>query len=114
MKNIFKRINTKLLFLVLTLSVPSLAYAQSGAPPKITDGSLTDIFNKIFFDIGYPLAFLVGVIMVIVAGYMWMTSAGDAQKIQTAQGTITWAVLGLIFLSVFQLILKGIFTWLGV
>jgi len=114
MKDLFKN---KGLLILLSLSlfvIPGTVYAQTGPPAKITDGALTDIFNHIFFDIGYPFAFLVGLIMVVVAGYMWMTSSGDAQKIQTAQGTITWAVLGLVFLTVFGLIMKEIFNWLGV
>jgi len=107
------KILTALLFLS-SIVTPAFVYAQTGPPAKITDGALTDIFYKIFIDIGYPFAFLVGLIMIIVAGYMWMTSSGDAQKIQTAQGTITWAVLGLVFISIFGLIIKELFKWLGV
>jgi hypothetical protein len=51
--------------------------------------------------------------MVVWGGYMWMMSAGDPQKAKSAQGTITWAIIGLVFLFIFRMILEPIFIFLG-
>lgn len=46
--------------------------------------------------------------MVIVGGYMWIVSGGDPARKQQAQGTLTWAVIGLVLLFLIYGILKAI------
>lgn len=100
--------------ILLSLLSVSTVYAQAaaGAPPKI-DG-ITDIFQKIIFDLAPKFAGLVALIMVMVGGYMWMTSEGDAQKLQTAKGTLTWAVLGLVFIATFSYLIYLVMDFLGI
>jgi uncharacterized membrane protein len=42
-----------------------------------------------------PIGVIVSVVFIIIGGYMWMTSAGNPDKVKQAQGTLTWAILGL-------------------
>ena len=55
-----------------------------------------------------PIAGLLAFIFVVYVGYMWMISAGDPDKVKRAQGTLTWAIIGLIFTILVGLILKAI------
>ncbi len=93
-------------FLILTL-IPTKVFA---APPRI--GEIGGILDNVM---GYltPIGALLAVGMIVYAGYMWMMSSGDANKTGEAQGTITWAVVGLVFLVVFRWILKIVFDFLG-
>ena len=95
-----------------TLSVAALfssaVYAQGGQPPRI-DGIL-NMFDSVASLI-MPVAGLVAVIMIIYAGYMWIIAGGDAQKIELARGTLTWAIIGLIFLGLFRALINLVFDF---
>ncbi|MDD3491611.1 MAG: TrbC/VirB2 family protein [Candidatus Pacebacteria bacterium] len=41
------------------------------------------------------LAIMVSAILIVYAGYLYMTSAGNQQKIETAQKTLIWALVGI-------------------
>lgn len=59
-------------------------------------GSTTfkDLLLKIAGGVGEVVAAL-GTIMVIWAGILYLTSAGNPQKIQTAKSAITYAIIGI-------------------
>ncbi len=38
---------------------------------------------------------MVSAILIVYAGYLYMTSAGNQQKIETAQKTLIWALVGI-------------------
>lgn len=61
-------------------------------PPKIEE-----LFKGFDTVIGWllPIGVIVSVLFIIIGGYMWMTSAGNPDKVRQAQGTLTWAILGL-------------------
>ncbi len=69
-------------------------------PPGVKDAFSTTegVVDTVIFVLNsfVGLSALVAVIMIIVSGYLFITSAGDADKIQKAQGTITAAVVGLV------------------
>lgn len=44
--------------------------------------------------------------MVVYGGFVWMTAAGNAEKISSAQKIIIWALLGLVALSISYLVLN--------
>lgn len=77
----------------LPLFFATPVFAQEDNPKKIGElfGVLDNVFKYIF-----PLAGLICVVFIIIAGYMWMSAAGDPSRIKTAQGTLTWAIIGLI------------------
>lgn len=111
-KKIYTFFATQAFLTTIALSMPAAVFAQ--APPRLDNGNFVQILNTILIQYGFPIATLVAFIMVLVGGYMWMTSGGDAQKVQTAQGTLTWSVIGLVFLWTFRLLIEELFKWLGV
>lgn len=55
-------------------------------------------------------AIVVAVIVIIVAGYMYITAAGDENKIKKATTTLTWAIIGLIVAFVALLLVRFVMT----
>ena len=54
----------------------------------------TTVINIIQWVLG--ILALVAVVMIIIAGFMWMSAGGNEEKIEKAKKTITAAVIGLI------------------
>jgi uncharacterized BrkB/YihY/UPF0761 family membrane protein len=50
------------------------------------------------------LSALVAVILIVVAGYTFITSAGDAEKVEKAQKTLTAAIVGMIIVFLARVI----------
>jgi len=72
---------------------PQLDLSQWGAKLDVV---IANILNVLI---------IVAVVMVMYAGIMYMFAAGDPGKIKQAQGTITWAVIGLVFVVVIKAIM---------
>ena len=100
--------------IVLNISklLVSPIYAQSDdtPPPRIET-----IFGPIenILDLLLPIGALIAVAMIIYGGYLYIVSGGDPAKKQLAQGTLTWSVIGLIFLFLIKAILTLIVDFLG-
>ncbi len=60
----------------------------------------------------FPIGVLLAVVFVIIGGYMWMTSAGNPDKVKQAQGTLTWAIIGLIFVVVAAFLVQILFDYI--
>ena len=74
-------------------------------PPKI--GEIAGVLDKVM-DIVFPVAGILCVIFIIIGGYMWIASAGDPAKVKQAQGTLTWAIIGLVFVLIVRLIVSAV------
>lgn len=61
-----------------------------------------------------PLAFIVLTIMLIVGGVRYLVSGGDSKATQVAGQTITWALLGILFLALAWVVLLLIKAFTGV
>lgn len=73
--------------------------------PHTGAGSLQQIIKTVLnFAIGF--AVVVCVVVLIVAGYSYMTAAGDENKIQKATTSLTWAIVGLILCFVAVLLVR--------
>ncbi len=104
--NIIKNTSLALLFTILV--VPSLASAQGAGldatfktgrdKVKYTDTTNTDIPTIILKIITFLLTFLaaLAVLVILVAGIMYITSGGDEGKVETAKNWIMYAIIGLI------------------
>lgn len=63
-----------------------------------------------FINLSVEVSFVILTIMLIVGGIKYLTSGGDSKAIGSAGGTITWALLGILFMAlawIILLILKG-------
>lgn len=103
-------------FLALTaysfLLTTSTRAADLG-PPAAGKEQLVKLFTRII-NLSVEAAFLVLFIMLIVAGIKYLTSGGDPKAIGSASGTLTWALLGILFLAIAWLLLLLIKSLTGV
>ena len=62
--------------------------------------------NRVITALNFFIAFsaLVAVILIVVAGYMFITSAGDPEKVEKAQKAITAAIVGMIIVFLARVI----------
>lgn len=75
--------------------------------------NLEDIFKKII-GIAVGAGFVAMLVMLIWGGIRYLTSGGDSKVVQSATLTITWALLGVLFLVIAWLILLLIKAFTGV
>ncbi len=77
--------------------------------------NLEDIFKNVVLVVA-ALAGIAFLVMFIVGGFKYLTSAGNPKAVEAAKGTITMAFLGLLLIVSAYLILKliGSFTGLDV
>ncbi len=96
----------------------STVYAASTPNPALgpEPAGLNNIeatFGK-FISVSVGIAFVALFIMLIWAGFKYLTSGGEPKAIQAAALTITWAGLGILFLALAWLILILISSFTGV
>jgi len=77
--------------------------ANGGTCPDKPANSLSDTVTSII-NILSVVGGLAAVIMIIIAGFRYVTSAGNAEAAKGARQTILYAVIGLIIISFAQLI----------
>ena len=75
-------------FIVLAAALPRLAFAGP---------ALDEIVCRIgkVADFVFAAALVIGVLFVLVGAFKYMTAAGDSSKVREAQGTLTYAVIGI-------------------
>ena len=54
------------------------------------------------------------VIMLIVGGFRYISARGDPKALQSARGTITWAIVGLVFIILAFLIVDFLAGFIGI
>lgn len=70
-------------------------------PARYLDNVLRDAINYLSIAVG-----IVAVILIIFAGYRYITSGGDASKVATAKNALVYAIVGLIIVALAQLIVR--------
>jgi len=72
----------------------------------------TLIYGKVITAINFFVVFsaVVAVIMLVIAGYTFITSAGDADKIEKATKTISAAIIGMIVVFVAKLLVQYVLS----
>ena len=74
---------------------------NAGASVASFDDTLIGILNAIV-----GLLAIVAIIVIVIGGVTYMTSAGDAGKIQKAKATILYAVIGLIICGIAAIVVN--------
>ncbi|KUK76775.1 MAG: Uncharacterized protein XD93_0722 [candidate division WS6 bacterium 34_10] len=77
-------------------------------PPKIEN--LFTGFDTVI-DWLVPIGVIISLVFIIIGGYMWMTSAGNPDKVKQAQGTLTWAILGLVLILLAGLLISTLIDY---
>lgn len=74
---------------------------------------MQELFQR-FINLSVGLAFIAVLAMLVVAGFKFLTSGGDSKPLQSASMTLTWALVGVLFLVIAWLILQLIQAFTGV
>jgi hypothetical protein len=86
------------------LECGACATDPSGCPSD-PDKSLQDTVRNIVNVISIA-AGVVAVIMIILGGFRYITSGGNAQAVQSAKNTILYAIIGLVVIAFAQVIVR--------
>jgi hypothetical protein len=85
-----------------------------GQPVNVPDGfphgglgTLQTYLNN-FLTLFMLIGMFLMVIYIVWAGIQWITSGGDKQKLATARGRLTWAVVGFIILMLSFFIVNAV------
>lgn len=96
MRRYFRQLSTAVFLSALLLIMPVLV---QGAVIEIENPLEADTFEEFIIDIVdviYTFALAVAPIMIIVAGFYFLTSVGEPAKINTAKQIILWTLIGLL------------------
>jgi len=74
--------------------------------------SISDVF-KLVVNVLSVVAGAVAVIMIVVAGFRFVTSGGDSNSVSAARNTIVYAIVGLIVVALAQVIVRFVLHKLG-
>ncbi len=106
-----KKISTLLISLALFLPNISLAvtlYNPLGGVdtfPELVQNVITGILGVVG---------AISLVMIVIGGITWMTSAGNADRVRRGRDTLLWAILGLVVIFLSYAIIRFVFTGLGV
>ncbi len=83
------------LALLIALPVSVLAFNPGPIPATNASINVNDIIDVIF-SILWPIAVAFFIIMFVIAGFMFATAQGDAEKVKTARNFVVYGVVGVI------------------
>ncbi len=82
------------LLTIFLIALPALGQDFAFKNPFKEITTITSLIEAII-NFLKSLAVIVSAILIVYAGYLYMTSAGNQQKIETAQKTLIWALVGI-------------------
>lgn len=104
-----------IIVLILILLTPIVAHAAMfSVPNPLHDITSIQGVVRALIDVAFGAAGLVTVIFLIIGGYRYITSQGNAEQIEGAKATIINAVIGLIIILVAFLLVNYILISLNV
>lgn len=106
-----------ILSFLLLLPLKTLALdtgLETAAPPSLINISSIPQAAKILINAALSLLGVLFIIMIILAGFKWMTAQGDAKKVEEAKENIKNAVIGLVVVLAAYSITYFVFQALGV
>lgn len=71
------------------------------------------VFSSVISSI-VGLAFIIMLVLLIWAGFKYLTSGGEPKAVASAHQTVTWALLGIFFMAIAWLILQLIKEFTGI
>lgn len=73
---------------------------------------IEDIFRNVI-SVSVALSFIALLVVLVIAGIKFLTSGGEPKALQSATETVTWALLGVLFLVIAWLVLQLIAEFTG-
>ena len=90
----------------LLLLSATIDATKSNIPKVNADGVLAGVLSTVYWAAG-----ITAVIVIIIAGILYATSDGDANKVKRAKDAILYSVVGLMFVMMAFLITKFVIGW---
>jgi len=99
---------------VAALTLPALAFAQFGLPngTNLPDNSIMNIIKGIMNWL-LALVGILGVIGFAIAGILYLTAAGDEDRIGLAKRAMTWSIVGVIVALLGLVIVRAAASMIG-
>lgn len=97
-------------FMLLARAAPVLAQG-GGGPAGIP--LIEYMFARVVC-VAVPLGYIALLVVLVIAGIKYLTSGGEPKAVQAAHQTVTWGLLGILFLALAWLILLLIQNFTGV
>ena len=82
-------------------------------PPPAGLNEIEQVFSNVISVI-VGLGFIALLVMLVWAGFKYLMSGGEPKAVQAAHQTVTWALLGIVFMAIAWLILQLIKAFTGV
>lgn len=106
-KKILKLGLNVIVFILLIL--PFLVSADAIAVPNpLKVDTVEKLIDLVISKVLMPIGAVVAVVMIMYAGFLYVTARGNKDKIKTAHSAITWAVLGACLLLGSMILSKAI------
>lgn len=83
-----------------------------GPPPAGLD-EIESIFTSVI-SVTVGLAFMTMLVLIVWAGIKYLTSGGEPKAVASAHQTVTWALLGIVFMAIAWLVLQLIHVFTGI
>ncbi|OGE28327.1 hypothetical protein A2867_04935 [Candidatus Daviesbacteria bacterium RIFCSPHIGHO2_01_FULL_40_11] len=80
-------------------------------PAGLTE--LENLFGNIISVI-VGLGFIAMLVLIVMAGFKYLTSGGEPKAIQSAHHTLIWALLGILFMAIAWLVLQLVSNFTGI
>lgn len=101
-----------LLILSVLSAIPLFIQAQSIDNP-LGDDTIIDLIRNVINFI-FRLSLPVGALMIVVAGFYFLTSVGDPEKIKKAKNIIIWTLVGILVIFLSLAIIEGLKQAIGI
>ena len=92
-------ISKLLILLFYFFSIPFFSYAQTTVNNPLTSNTFTELIGKIAKPMT-ALGMAAATIAVVYGGWLYVSSGGNEQKINTAKQVLIWSVVGIFILLV--------------
>jgi len=76
--------------------LPVMALAYTSVPQPTGNINSVDAMVSSILNVVWPIFIGLAVIMIIISGFLFLTSSGDAEKVKTARTALIWAVIGIV------------------
>jgi len=110
-KGAFKYLSLSLIMIIELM--PATALAANKIPDlRIDPTAVTDLMDLIQTWVS-EVIFILGIIMVLYAAFLYMTSAGDDTRIEKAKKTFIYGIIGMIVAMLAYFIWDTVASFLG-
>lgn len=96
-----------------TLMAAMLNPGDIGYDPKLKTPGEVDAAVGVAMNTIYLIAGMVAVLVIVIAGYMFVTSNGNADRVRKARFMILGASVGLVVILMAFLITQLVIGWIG-